>query len=70
MLLDIECFFPFVEWIHHHHDEDEVDLKEVKLMKKLLRHLTTLHLHHRHLNLKDNQVSKSHLCLNQDFSLP
>ena len=52
--MDIEYSFPYVEWIYHHHDEDEVDLEEVKLMKRLLRHLTILH---HHLNFKDNQVS-------------
>ena len=31
--LIIEHLFPFEELIHHHHDEDEADLKEVKLMK-------------------------------------
>ena len=28
------------EWIHHHHDEDEADLEETKLTKRLLWHLT------------------------------
>ena len=65
LFLDIKCSFPFIEWNYHHHHEDEVDLEEVKLMKRLLQHLTTLH--HHYLNLKDNQVSKSHLCHNQDF---
>ena len=31
--LIIEHSFPFEELIHHHHDEDEADLEEVKLMK-------------------------------------
>ena len=29
-LLGIKCLILFVEWIHHHHDEDEADLEEVK----------------------------------------
>ena len=31
--LIIEHLFPFEELIHHHHDENEADLEEVKLMK-------------------------------------
>ena len=31
--LIIEHSFPFQELIHHHYDEDETDLEEVKLMK-------------------------------------
>ena len=45
MLLDIECFFPFVEWIHHHHHKDEADLEKVKWIKRLLQHLTIFHHH-------------------------
>ena len=41
--LIIEHLFPFLEWIYHHHDEDEVDLEEVKLKKRLFRHLTIFH---------------------------
>ena len=32
--------FFVVEGIRHHHDENEAELEEVKLMKRLLRHLT------------------------------
>ena len=60
--MNIECSFPLVEWIHHHHYEDKVDLEEVKLMKRLPQHLTTLH----HLN-QDNLVFKCRLCHNQGF---
>ena len=65
--LIIEYSFLFVKWIHHHHDEDEADIEDVKLLKRLLRHLTILH---HHPNLKDNQVFKSCLCHNQGFSHP
>ena len=63
----IKWFLLFVEWVHHHHDEDEVDLEEVKWMKRLLLHLTTLH--HHHLNLRDHRVSKFRLCHNRDSFL-
>ena len=52
LFLDIEYFFPFLERIHHYHHEDEADLEEIKLMKRLLQHLTTFH--HRYPNLKGN----------------
>ena len=29
-VLGIKYLFLFVEWINHHHDEDEADLEEVK----------------------------------------
>ena len=63
--LVIEHSFPFEELIHHHHDEDEADLKEVKLMKWPLRHFTIFH----HLSFGFNWNLKFHQCYFRHFAL-
>ena len=40
LCMDVKNLFPSLEWIHHHHDEDEADFEETKLMKRLFWHLT------------------------------